>query len=1219
MAYHDEGYEQEMELARQMKEKHCDKSGKETDVENSAKIIHQIGLIYRKRSPDKIALIKSAGLINAAIFRNPSNATQIKSDLVELCQHILQQSNANDQSADLIKKSEEVKTSITGLREEVNANLTKVPQIPKHATRQTVQTLNAHKISAIQQINKTIACKYKSIMADISHFCENVMGKPPCEYAIVGMGSLAREEITPYSDFEHIILLFDEVNYESHLEYFRWFSVIFHIIVINVQESIIASFNIHCLNNKDCSLGDWFYDAITTSGVSFDGMMPHACKFPLGRQQHTKNKPFTTELIKPVSEMLEYLSSDADLKNGYHLADILTKTCFVYGNQHIFEQFKDGTQNYLGKRSETDTINDIQKQVRDDLDNFSTRFRLRNLKSQTTINIKKFVYRSTTLFVSALATKHKISANSCFDLIEQMANNKAITRNAAEKLKFAIAIACEMRLRVYMRKKSQCDDAIDLIQDDGMRIFLNIVGVVSTVSYFQIAYCLQREVAKQLKFTKFHFYADPQLINIAISLAFGIKNLARFSKNPQKQFWEANKFDFDKCIEKLQEESDTNLKNLNHASCVSKQTVRIDAGCGYKNRFELNPDEKLICDVAHYLYSVEIYDEALEFFQLELSIFESKLPDNCTNHEVATAHHNIGSCLFHLHKPTNAIKCFEKALAIKQKITLDTSKDRCIAVTLHEIGFCYNELQNYKDALSNLIRSLQIFQNATSNKDTKQIGVLLYSIGRCHNRLQDYNVALTILTKSLQILTNTTLNANADNNIAVTMQEIGHCHNSLQNYHEALTSFNKSLQIERNITMNVDKDDGIARTFYEIGCCQFNLQSYIEAFTALNRSLQIQQSITLNPEKDKNIACTLDELGRCHNRLQNNTEALTTLNRSLRIKQTITSNADKDGSIAATLHKIGCCHTDLQNYNQALTILNRSLQIKQNVTMYPGKVADIGITLHEIGRCHNCLQNYHEALTVLNKSLQIKETVAGNVDKNRSIAVTLNEIGRCHNGLRNSKKALTVLHRSLQIFENITLNPGRNNDIALTLHEIASSHIQLQNYSKALTVLNKSLQIEETITSNVDKNNNIAVTLLEIGFCHNRFRNYNKALTVLHRSLQIFQNITLNPDKDSNIAMTLREIARCHYHLQNHNEASAILNRLLQIKQRTTVNADKDKDIEQLLYSTGDNYLRLQNYEKALTCFHHSLQISKNTGDEEAVHVRLNAIARCQSMCQQRF
>ena len=1058
MAYHDEGYEQELELAREMKEKYCDKSGKETDVENSAKIIHQIGLIYRKRSPDKIALIKSAGLINAAIFRNPSNTTQIKSDLSELCQHILQQSNAENQSADLIKKGEEVKISITELRNEVNTNLSKVPQIPKYATRQTVQTLNEQKISAIQRINKTIACKYKSIMADISHFCENVMGKPPCEYAIVGMGSLAREEITPYSDFEHIILLFDDENYESHLEYFRWFSVIFHIIVINVQETIIASFNVHCLNSKDCSLGDWFYDAITPNGVSFDGMMPHACKFPLGRHQHTENKPFTTELIKPVSEMLEYLSSNADLKNGYHLADILTKTCFVYGKQHIFEQFKDGTQNYVDKRSETDTINDIKKQVKNDLNKFSIRFRLRNLKSQTTINIKKFVYRSTTLFVSALATKHKISANSCFDLIEQMANNKAITQHAAEKLKFAIAIACEMRLRVYMRKKSQCDDAINLNQDDGMRIFLNIVGVASTVSYFQIAYCLQREVAKQLKFTKLHFYADPQLINIAISLAFGIENLAKFSKDPQKQFWEPNKFDFDKCTEKLQEESETNLKKLNQHHCVSEQTVRINTCYGFKNLYKFSPSESLIYEVANYLYLLEIYDEALEFLQLKLNILESKAQNNCNNHEVATANHKIGCCFFHLHQPVKAIEYLVKALAIKQQITVDANKDNCIGVTLHEIGKCYISLENFDEALNFLTRLLHNLQNATSNEDTQNIWKLLYLIGHCHNRLQNYNVALTVLNRSRQILTKTRLNANANCDIIAIMQEIGHCHNHLKNYDKALSVLNRALQIGHNVTLNANNDKDIAWIFNEIGDCHTNSQNYNKAVTAYNKSLQILQNRTLNVDNDPNIGCTLYQIGQCHNYLQNFKEALKVLNKSLQIRETTTSNVGKDKSIAETLYQIGHSHNGLQNYKEALTILNRSLQISRNATLNAEKDFNIAKTLHEIGCCRVQLQNYKEALIVLNKSLQIQETTTSNVvDEDKNIAETLYQIGCCYNGLQNYKKALIIFNRSLQISQNATLNADKDEGIAVSLYQIGCCHNSLQNYKEALIIFNRSL------------------------------------------------------------------------------------------------------------------------------------------------------------------
>ena len=51
-------------------------------------------------------------------------------------------------------------------------------------------------------------------MTDLSQFCEERFGKPLCEYAIAGMGSLARKEITAYSDFEHIILLADDENYK---------------------------------------------------------------------------------------------------------------------------------------------------------------------------------------------------------------------------------------------------------------------------------------------------------------------------------------------------------------------------------------------------------------------------------------------------------------------------------------------------------------------------------------------------------------------------------------------------------------------------------------------------------------------------------------------------------------------------------------------------------------------------------------------------------------------------------------------------------------------------------------------------------------------------------------------------------------------------------------------------------------------------------------------
>ena len=994
----EERYEDEFRLAQQMKDTCCDESGKETNPAKAAEILHEIGLIYRQKSPDKISLIKSAGLLNAAIVRNPSNVSQIKSDLSELCRHILEQSNANNQTTDLIRKSQQVKTSVIKLRNEVKEFLeSKVPKIEELSSKTSRIALSKAKTTAIQQLNKIIAHKYKQIMAELSQYCEDVIGKPPCKYVVVGMGSLAREEITAYSDFEHIILLFNDEKCKSYLEYFKWFSVIFHIVVLNLQETIVPSLNIASLNGTESSLGDWFYDDVTPRGISFDGMMPHACKFPLGRQQHTKNKQFTTELIKPVSEMLEYLTSDADLKNGYHLADILTKTCFVFGNEDIFKQFVDGVQNHHKTKSQTDTINDITQQVKQYLNNFSTRFRLSKLKSQHTINIKQLVYRSTTIFISALARKHNISANSCFDIIDEMANNKQITQNTAEKLKFAIAIACEMRLRVYTKKNCQCDNAIDLKQD-GIETFLDIVGVACTINYFQIAHCLQCEVAKQLNFTKLHFYTDPQLINITIGLAFGMTNLPSFSKDSQKQIWDSSKFDFDACIEQL--ESEMKLNIINDCS----------------NQTDLNSQQ--IKSVANYLRSTKVFDEAVEFYKHLLKVYDSKSIDKSGDYDVAWANHRIGYCLVELNEPDQALSYLRRSLEIEE----NGGWYQLIPATLYNIGRCHIRLHNYDEALTNLNRALEINQNTTLNADTdRSVAVTLNNIGRCRIYLHNYDEALTNLNRALEINQNTTLNADTDRSVAITLDTIGRCHIDLHNYDEALTNLNRALEINQNTTLNADTDRGVAITLDTIGRCHIDLHNYDEALTNLNRALEIDQNTTLNADTDRGVAITLDTIGRCHIDLHNYDEALTNLNRALEMYQNTSLDVDKDRDLTTTQRAIGRCLTWLQQYDDSWSCLQRSLKILQNTTLDERKDIGIARTLNYMGEYLMGKQQHSEALIYLQKASEIYETQI-NWEKDPGLATTLNIMGICLIELQEYADALNRLRRSLEFYEKLPLN-----------------------------------------------------------------------------------------------------------------------------------------------------------------------------------------------------
>ena len=353
-------------------------------------------------------------------------------------------------------------------------------------------------------------------MRNVCHYCINVSGPPPCKYAIAGMGSLARTEITPYSDFEHVILLEVQTNYEQHLEYFRWLSVIFHVIILNVQETIIPSLNIKHLNDKSSEMGDWFYDS-NVRGVSFDGMMAHACKFPLGRTQPTKNKPWTTELIKPVDEMLKYLSSDVSLKNGYHLSDILMETCFVYGDPNLHVQFENGIKVHIKSKAVDQRHIEIKTQVEEDLDKYAIRHILINLRPKHILNVKQLFYRTSTLFIAALGKILGAQSTSSFDIIDELAEQRKISDYAKQHLSFAVAISCELRLSVYMNENSQHDNISSGI--DLETIFdkiLTIIDKESLISYFQVTYCLQLELIKKLRLTSVYIYSNAKLLNVAI-------------------------------------------------------------------------------------------------------------------------------------------------------------------------------------------------------------------------------------------------------------------------------------------------------------------------------------------------------------------------------------------------------------------------------------------------------------------------------------------------------------------------------------------------------------------------------------------------------------------------------------------------------------------------------------------------------------------------------
>ena len=845
-----------MELLALELKKTCDEKGKELDPANSAGIIYQIGLEHIRIPFDKISLIKGVGLLNAAVVRNPKNVHVIKNKLSKLCKLILKEANAQNQTADLIQQAKHVKSLAEKMRCKADEMLLK----PKRSvTKKVIKTLNStlaigkqsnfyqeNTIESMQKIQAVITEDYKIIMKGLSEFCESVMGPPPCRFAVVGMGSMARKEITPFSDFEHIIILGVEESCESHLEYFRWFSVIFHTVILNLQETLIPSLHVMHLNDETSRLGDWFFDT-QKSGMSFDGMMPHACKFPLGRQRHTQNKPWSIELIQPVDKMLKYLTSEANLKNGYHLSDILTATCFVYGDRiEVYEKFEYGIMMHINSKPREETLLEIKKQVEEDLNKFSARFSLNKLQKNDTINVKQLFYRSSTLFVVVLGKIHQITSTSCFDIINDLAEQKLITHNAKKKLLFAVAIACKIRLRVYMKNKSQYN-YIEL-QERSQEKFddlLEIVGTSAVFNYFQIIYCLQCEVIHLLKFQKKYIYSMPQFINVAICYAL---KLDRFLYSLLMKGLASPYFGykivtvFNGCI------------NFDQALAIVEEQTNCFSDENAENH-NLNIEEvyNVLWNLALQLYRKKQYSEAVDFFKAILDICHRQTSNkNTTNKHaiILSTKQNfvflrmfISLGLLEMNEKENALIYVKQFIEDIKHLFHDF---RHISMWYFIAGNIFFKLKEFDDSLYCLQMSLGIFLSLDKRNDAKALK--LYSgIASCLLRLKSYEESFVYFKLTIHIFENRQINFSEDVyfdsafTAMSTYKDFGICLMKLMQHKEALNMLLKADNINISTAEKEETIEDLLNLLRDIAECFLTLGRVEESIHYIQRSLYIRK------------------------------------------------------------------------------------------------------------------------------------------------------------------------------------------------------------------------------------------------------------------------------------------------------------------------------------------------------------------------------------------
>lgn len=303
--------------------------------EKQAESLKKLGDVYHLKAQGEsqtysINYNKAIALYNAALIK--SNNKEYKNELISKIKEI---EDSFLQSIGIIDKAK-VSTYDSDIvhqktLKEIRAKLKS--NIKSHNIQNINDNQIVYKIENIQNIYSDVTKEIQGFILELIGECKTVLGDPPCNYAIIALGSLAREEMTPYSDFEWAILIEDKGKKKNkkYEKYFKNLTNLLHIKVLNLGETIIPSMEIDALKN--------YYDATSTRGFCFDGLMNHACKWPLGNMHSNveENKKFKL-IDTPEKIVSKYINKDSFDKNR-GLFSVLSNTRLIEGNDQIYQDF----------------------------------------------------------------------------------------------------------------------------------------------------------------------------------------------------------------------------------------------------------------------------------------------------------------------------------------------------------------------------------------------------------------------------------------------------------------------------------------------------------------------------------------------------------------------------------------------------------------------------------------------------------------------------------------------------------------------------------------------------------------------------------------------------------------------------------------------------------------------------------------------------------------
>ncbi|MBS4166153.1 Uncharacterized protein NEOC65_001233 [Neochlamydia sp. AcF65] len=1043
--------------------------------------IEKLGDIYLRKETSE-TLLQAAGLYNYALHLAPEERKEIIRDRLGQVQNLLaRECKGKSLDSGVMKKQfESNRHTLKKFREEIEKEVQALPESPSS--------------QEVRELYGEIAHQIKIFFEQLTIHALHQLDPAPCEYAMIGFGSLAREEMTPYSDLEFGILI-QEAN-PINKKYFRNLTNLLHLQVINLGETILPALNIPCLK----AIG--FFDSVTPRGFAFDGagVEGKGCKTPLGNGK-------TFELIQTPEQMAQYVGKDEKGQWWHeeepHLPMELLNHTHLLGNGELTKAYDEKIREVLDMtyQENFDLRHYLAREhlVLADMETFNPRMGDLD-KHGMLFQVKNDFYRFPHLAIDRLALLKKLTVSDTFTRIDKLSELGIITQGAPEKLKDWMSLALFMRLKTYSHYRAQKEMMNPLLKPFGFE----------DPNLIKQQFALDHKSLKKIKkiyriFIPFYQAIEEFLAGNEDELKSSDleDNSLEMRGNILQRLFQQKKAE--KCYLLAIKANPQNpaalraLGNIYHkqgdlskALDYSTKTIAIDLKLFGENHPSM---------AANYSNLALIYQEqghlgkavkyAEKAFDIDFKLFGE-------NHStVAACYGNLGIIYKDQGNLDKAIEYAEKALDIDFKLFGENHYTRAIR---------YSNLGQIYQGRGKLDKAAEYSQKALAidlklfGENHPTVAIRYSNLGAIYQEQGHLGKAAEYAEKALAI--NLKLFGENHSTVATDYNNLGAIYKDEGNLDKAAEYSQKALAID--LTLFGENHPTVARNYNNLGQIYQGQGKLDKAAEYSQKALAID--LKLFGENHPTVARIYSNLGAIYQDQGNLAKALEYSKKALLID--IRACGENHPTVAIDYNNLGQIYQKQGNLDKAVKYSKKALAM--DFKLFGENHSTVAANYSNLGAIYQEQGHLGKAAEYSQKALAINLKLFG--ENHLSVAIRYNNLGQIYQKQGNLDKAIEYSHKALAI--NLNLFGENHSTVAANYSNLGAIYQEQGHLGKAAEYSQKALAINLKLFE--ENHPAVATCYNNLGMIYKKQGNLDKAIEYSRKALAI--NLNLFGENHSTVA-----------------------------------------------------------------------------------------------------